>query len=164
MKSFLLPAVVCAFVLAACSTTPQGPAPGTPRYFQTLEALNVPPATLKRVEAGRVLSYEDILALVKHKVPDTEIVAYLKSTRAPYNNYTKHQLNALLNAGATSTLYNYLGRSEGDFMIDAQNAQQQQNLRNNAKFDKQLWKDPYFIDPDFAGAAPFPYMYPAGWY
>jgi hypothetical protein len=162
MKSVFLSAAF-ALALGACATTPSGPAPGTPAYFKTLESLNVAPATLKRVETGRVLSFADVLELVKRDVPGSEIVAYLQSTRASYN-YTQKQVNTLMNAGADSTLVNYVGRSDGDFLIDAQNAQQQAQVRQNYKFDKQLWKDPYFIDPDFAGPAPFPYMYPAGWY
>jgi hypothetical protein len=163
MKSpALLLSAACILVLASCATT-SGPRPGTPAYFKTLEALHVAPATLKRVEAGRVLSYSDVLELVKKGVPGNEIVAYLQSTRAPYN-YTQKQVNGLMNAGADSTLYNYVGRSVGDFMIDAQDAQQQRQLRQYAKWDKEAWNDPYFTDPDYWGPAPFTYMWPGGWY
>jgi hypothetical protein len=161
MKS-IFSAIALALVLAACATS-SGPKPGTPAYFQTLESMHVAPATLTRIEAGRVLAFADVLELVKRGVPGTEIVAYLQSTRAPYN-YTQQQVNTLMNAGADSTLYNYVGRSIGDFMIDAQNAQQQAQVRQNYKFDKQLWKDPYFIDPGYWGPAPFDYAYPMGWY
>lgn len=161
MKPILFSALL-ALSLAACATS-SGPAPGTPAYFQTLESMHVAPATLKRVEGGRVLSFADVLELVKRDVPGAEIVAYLKSTRAPYN-YSQSQVNTLMNAGADSTLVNYVGRADGDFLIDAQNAAQQAQVRQNYKFDKQLWKDPYFIDPDYWGPAPFPYAFPMGWY
>jgi len=163
MKSLALPlAAVCMLVLSSCATT-SGPAPGTPAYFKTLKALHVTPVTLHRIEAGRVLTFSDVLELVQKQVPDGEIVAYLKSTRAPYN-YSQKQLDALVKAGAGSTLYNYLGRSDGDFLIDAQDAQQQAELRKNAKWNKEMWKDPYFTDPAYAGVAPFPYSWPVGWY
>jgi len=162
MKSFLLPVfAVLALALASCATPNAGV--GSPRYLQTLGALHVAPATLSRIEAGRVLGFADVLELVRKGVPGTEIVAYLQSTRAPYN-YTQKQINTLTNAGADSTLINYVGRSIGDFMIDAQDAQQQQQLRRNAKWQKEMWDDPYFNDPDYMGPAPFPYMWPGGWY
>ena len=160
LSQFLCAAL--ALVLSSCATS-SGPAPGTPAYFQTLEAAHVAPATLKRIEGGRVLAFSDVLALVQSKVPGSEIVAYLKCTRAPYN-YTQPQVNTLMDAGADSTLINYVGRAAGDFMIDAQNAQQQANLRADAKWQKQMWNDPYFSDPDYWGPAPFPFMWPGGWY
>jgi hypothetical protein len=163
MKSIaLLLSAACMLALASCATT-TGPAPGTPAYFKTLEAMHVSPATLQRIEAGRVLAFSDVLELVKCGVPGSEIVAYLKSTRAPCN-YTQKQVNTLMDAGADSTLYNYVGRSIGDFMLDAQDAQQQAELRKNAKWRKEMWNDPYFTDPDYMGPAPFPYMWPGGWY
>ncbi len=56
----------------------------------------------------------DVLELVRKGVPGGKIVAYLRSTRASYN-YTQAQINTLLNAGADSTLVNYVGRGAGDF-------------------------------------------------
>jgi hypothetical protein len=162
MKTALFLAA-CALLLGACATSQPGPKPGTPAYLQTLESMHVAPATMKRIAAGRVLAFADVLELVKRDVPGSEIVAYLQSTRAPYN-FTQQQVNALIDAGADSTLVNYVGRSVGDFLVDAQNAQQQEQVRQNAKFDKELWKDPYFIDPGYWGPAPFPYAFPMGWY
>lgn len=154
-------AVVALAALAACATTP---APsGPPPYLQQLAAMHVAPATLQRIQSGRVLTFADVLELVQKGVPGEKIVAYLKSTRAPYN-YTQKQVNTLTDAGADSTLINYVGRSVGDFMVDAQDAQQQQQLRQNAKWEKAAWNDPYFTDPAYWGPAPFPYMWPGGWY
>jgi hypothetical protein len=152
----------CLLLLVACASTPPAPS-GPPPYLQQLVAMRVAPATLQRIEAGRVLSFGDVMELVKKGVPGEKIVAYLKSTRAPYN-FTQQQVNALMNAGADSTLVNYVGRSVGDFMIDAQDAQQQQQLRRNAKWDKEAWRDPYFTNPGYWGPAPFPYVWPGGWY
>jgi hypothetical protein len=159
--SFLFCAAVVVLLTSCASTS--GPAPGTPRYFETLESKHVATVTLKRIEAGRVLLFSDVLELVKRGVPGSEIVAYLKTTRAPYN-YTQAQLNTLMDAGADSTLINFVGRSAGDFLIDAQNAQQQQQLRQNARWNKEMMDDPYFTDPDYMGEAPFPYAWPIGWY
>jgi len=148
------------FFLGGCATAPKL---GQPPYLQQLASMHVAPTTLHRIQAGRVLAFADVLELVKKGVPGGKIVAYLKSTRAPYN-YTQAQVNTLTNAGADSTLINYVGRSIGDFMVDAKDAQQQQQLRRNAKWDKAAWNDPYFTDPGYWGPAPFPYMWPGGWY
>jgi len=149
-------------ILAGCATPPQQKPP-SPAYLQKLAAMHVSPSTLKRIQAGRVLTFADVLGLVQRGVPGEKIVAYLRSTRAPYN-YTQAQINTLLNAGADSTLINYVGRSVGDFLIDAQNEQSQEELRQNAKWQKEAWRDPYFNDPEYWGVAPFPYAFPVGWY
>lgn len=159
MFPFLFAAV--GLCLASCATSE--PPAGKPRYLQTLESMSLAPATLQRIEAGRVLTFADVLELVKKGVPGSEIVAYMKSTRAPYN-FTQQQLDTLTAAGADSTLYNFVGRSLGDFMIDAQDEAQQQQLRQNAKWKKEMWNDPYFTDPGYWGPAPFPFMWPGGWY
>ncbi len=156
-------AALAVLVLSGCAST-NAPLPSaTPKYLQTLSDKQVTPATFARIQGGRVLTYGDVLELVKREIPGDEIVAYLRSTKAPYN-YTQPQIDGLLAAGADSTLINYVGRSEGDFLIDAQNEPQQAALRRQAKFDKQVWQDPYFTDPGYWGAAPFPYMFPGGWY
>jgi len=149
-------------ILAGCAT-PLQQTPPSPAYLQKLAAMGVAPATVQRIQAGRVLAFADVLELVRKGVPGGKIVAYLRSTRAPYN-YTQAQVNTLLNAGADSTLINYVGRSVGDFLIDAQNEQSQEELRQNAKWQKEAWRDPYFNDPDYWGVAPFPYAFPVGWY
>ncbi|MDD5201113.1 MAG: hypothetical protein PHC88_15080 [Terrimicrobiaceae bacterium] len=160
MRWFHRALAAAALLIAGCATEPTAP---TPAYIRTLVTLHVAPATLQRIEAGRVLAYSDVLELVQRGVPGNKIVAYLRSTRAPYN-YTQKQVNALLAAGADSTLINYVGRSQGDFLIDAQDAQGQAELRQNAKWKKEAWRDPYFNDPAYWGVAPFPYAYPGEWY
>jgi hypothetical protein len=152
--------VVAAVLIAGCATTPP---PAPPNYVKTLTTLHVRPVTIQRVSAGRVLTFDDVADLVKCDVPGDKIVAYLRSTRAPYN-YSQAQVNTLLNAGADSTLINYVGRSAGDFLVDAQNAQSQAELRQNAKWQKEAWRNPYFNDPAYWGVAPFPYAFPGEWY
>jgi hypothetical protein len=146
--------------LAGCATQP---AAQTPAYFATLRSMHVPPATLQRIQAGRVLSFSDVVALVQCGVPGDKIVPYLRSTRAPYN-FTQPQIDKLLAEGADSTLVNYVGRSAGDFLIDAQNAQQQAEIRRNGKWEKEAWRDPYFNDPGYWGMAPFGFGFPGEWY
>lgn len=164
MKSLLLAMVLgVGFLLGGCATSGSNTSAGSPAYLQTLVAKQVAPATLQRIRAGRVLSFGDVLELVKRGVPGDKIVAYLRSTRAPYN-FTQAQINGLLNAGADSTLINYVGRSAGDFLVDAQDAQQQAELRQNAKWQKESWNNPYFTDPGFWGPAPFPYAFPGEFY
>lgn len=149
-------------ILAGCATSTPTPA-ATPKYLQTLSDKQVAPSTFARIQGGRVLTFADVLELVQRGVPGDQIVAYLRSTRAPYN-FSQPQLDALLAAGADSTLINYVGRAAGDFLIDAQNAPQQAALRRDAKIDKELWRDPYFTDPGYWGPAPFPYAFPGEWY
>lgn len=121
------------------------------------------PATVQRIRNARVLTFADVLELVKKGVPDDKIVAYLRATRAPYA-YTTAQVNALVDAGAGSTLVNYVDRKAGDFLIDAQNEPQQQDLLANAKLQKELWNDPYFVDEDYWGPPPFGFAWPGIWY
>ncbi len=155
-------AVVVFFVLAGCATT-SSQMPPPPPYLAQLEKMGVAPATLDRIANARVLGFEDVLELVRRGVPGDRIVAYLRSTRAPYN-FTQPQINALVRAGADSTLVNFVGRDAGDFLIDAQNENQQARLLRDARFRRELWQDPYFTDPTYAGAPPFDYVWPALWY
>ncbi len=56
--------VIAAVLIAGCATThPDFPPP--PPYVQTLEAKGVAPATMQRIEAARVLTFADVLELVK---------------------------------------------------------------------------------------------------
>ncbi len=152
--------ILAVILIAGCATPTSVSSPG---YLQTLASMHVAPATMQRIQAGRVLAYGDVLELVKRGVPGDKIVPYLRSTRAPYN-FTQAQVNALMAAGADSTLINYVGRAAGDFLVDAQDAQQQAELRKNAKWRKEAWQDPYFTDPAYFGPAPFPYAFPGEWY
>lgn len=156
---FLLP--VAAILLSGCATTREVPPP--PPYVATLKTMGVAPTTMKRIEAARVLTFADVLELVKKGVPGDKIVAYMKATRAPYA-YSQEQVNALVDAGADSTLVNYVGRAAGDLMIDSQNEPQQQRILRDAKWQRKLWNDPYFADEEFWGPPPFGFGWPAIWY
>ena len=112
----------------------------------------VPSGTIKRISAGRVLDFDDILSLVRANVSGKGIVAYLKSTHAPYT-FTTAQLQQLSDAGAGSDLVNYLGKSVGYY--EATKAAQ----LGGSKWDN----DPYFNDPLYWGEAPFPYAFPGEW-
>jgi hypothetical protein len=112
----------------------------------------VPASTRKRVQSGRVLDFDDIMSLTKAEVSDKAIVAYLKSTKAPYK-LTMAQLEQLTNAGAGSTLINYLGQSIGYYEAS------KRNQVGGRKWDRH----PYFNNPFFWGAPPFDYAFPGEW-
>lgn len=131
-------------------------------FLSALSQYNIPASTMNRIENGRVLSFDDVLNLVQSDVPGSSIKAYLQSTRAPYA-FSQKQINALVNAGADSTLVNFVSRSQGDFLIDAQNAASQDRLLKNAKIDKSFWDNPYFSDFGYWGDAPFDFGYPLIW-
>jgi len=134
--------------VASCATTP---AP-SPLAIQKLAASGVAPSTQKRIQAGRVLGFDDIKGLCKAGVPDSAIVSYLKSTHAPYK-FSDAQLGQLSDAGAGSLLVNYLGKSVGYFEAT------QRSQTGGSKWQNH----PYFNDPDYWGAAPFPYAFPDEW-
>jgi len=138
------------FLGASCTTTPKS---STPPVLQKLADSGIDSRTYAKISAGRVLTYDDILGLVKDKIPDVVIISYLKSTHAPYQ-LTNAQLEDLLDSGAGSDLVNYLGKSTG-FFDATQRAQ-----TGPSKWDKHS----YFTDPYFYGVAPFPYEFPAEWY
>jgi hypothetical protein len=102
-----LPAIPFIF-LAACATTPQV----DPAVTATLSSKNVSSDTQAKMNAGRVLDYNDILGLVQKDVPSNVIVGYLNSTRKVYN-FSYGQLQSLKAAGATSQLLNYLTETQG---------------------------------------------------
>lgn len=150
MRHFYLIAVAAvAVVLSACATSQQQ---SNPPVLQKLQEMGIDSRTYAKIANQRVLSYDDILGLVKKQVPSPVILTYIKSTKAPYN-LTNAQLNALINAGASADLMNYLGKSSG-FFEASQRSQTGKSWRN----------DPYFNDPYYMGAAPFGYMWPAEWY
>jgi hypothetical protein len=131
-------------------------------YLASLEQAGVSPATVARVGNERVLTFAEIREMVVKGVPGSQIVAYLKSTRANYS-MSNRQIQSLVAAGADSTLVNYLGRGEGDFLIDAQNSAAQNQLVQNAKWEREMWNNPYFMDPAFDGDVPFEFGWPAIW-
>jgi len=147
MKSAPALLAVCLFLVSCAS----GPAP-TPLVLQRLAVAGVDSRTYAKIQAGRVLSYSDILGLVQDKIPDAAVVSYLKSTHAPYR-LTDSQLGKLSDAGAGSGLVNYLGKSVGYY-----------EATKRAQTGGNKWdKHPYFSDPYYWGPAPFPYAFPGEW-
>lgn len=116
--------------------------------------MGIDQATYTKIANHRVLSYGDIYGLVKKGVPGPVIVTYLRSTHAPYR-FTDAQLDRFSDAGASSDLVNYLGRSVGYF-----EATERSQTGGAGK-----WKDhPFFADPLYLGPAPFDYEWPGEWY
>jgi len=131
-------------------------------FLQSLSNAGVPRETVQRVRNGRVLAFSDVLALVESGISGGKIVAYLRATRAPYN-FTNTQVRTLARAGADSTLVNFVGRSRGDFLIDARNAAAQDRLLANTRINQSFWNAPYFQNPNYRGPAPFEFIWPAFW-
>ena len=138
------------YVMSSCATSQQALAPSG--IAAQMAQHVVPASTQKRVHAGRVLDFDDIMSLSKAGVSDKAIVAYLKSTKAPYK-FTTAQLEQLTNVGAGSTLVNYIGQSIGYYEAS------KRNQIGGSKWDRH----PYFNDPFFWGAAPFDYAFPGEW-
>lgn len=153
MKRSLL--LLVAVLLSACATTVR-PGMEKPGYIGVLEKKGVPAATVSRVAGGRVLGYGDLKNLAAAGIPGKMIVPYLKATRAPYD-FSMDQINGLINAGADDSLVNYLGKAKGVYLQD------DDNIPSGLSGDGGT-NHPYFADPDFMGVAPFPFVYPAGWY
>ena len=145
---FLPVLAVASLILASCAS---GPEP-TPIVLQHLAASKVDSRTYAKIQAGRVLSYGDILSLVGDKIPDDAIVSYLKSTHAPYR-FSNAQMERLSDAGAGPSLVNYLGKSVGYYEAA------KRNQTGGEKWDKH----PYFNDPYYWGPAPFDYGFPDEW-
>ena len=142
--------LLLAIVLCGCATTkiPQLEQPG---YMKVLAAKKVAPATYARIAHGRVLGYDDIRNLAVKGVPGKMVVPYLKATKTPYN-FTSQQINGLVDAGADSTLVNYLGKAKGIYLEDAGNIPSSTGGLH-----------PYWSDPGYAGAVPFGFAYPDAW-
>jgi hypothetical protein len=147
----LLLAILPLLLLVSCATNPDATNPPASALSQLIQ-LGVPTTTVKRIQHGRVLDFDDILALVKANVSDKAVIAYLKSTRAPYR-FTSPQLEQLSDAGAGSTLVNYLGQSVGFYEAT------KRNQLGGSKWDN----NPYFNDPLYWGAPPFAYGFPGEW-
>lgn len=161
--TLLVAVIVAATFFAGCATTSyQVPGP-KPTLLSELKSQGVSEPTIARITAGRVLTFPEIVELVRAGIPGKQIVAYLRKTRAPYN-FTQAQINTLVSAGADSTLINYVGRGAGDFLLDAQNEAQQSSLLRQQKLDQSFWNDPYFADPGYMGAPPFGFGWPGLWY
>jgi len=108
MKPALLLSVV--LLLAACATPPPAQPDG---WMQLLRQHQVHPGTYIRISHGRVLSYEDLRHLVQRRVPAEPLVAYLRSTGAPYV-FTARQNNDLATAGASPELLTFLRAQQID--------------------------------------------------
>jgi hypothetical protein len=141
--------IISTLALAACATTGST---NRPLALQKLASTGVDPAVVKKMENGRVLTYSDILILVKAQAPQQMMISYLKSTKAPYR-FTTAQLEGLSDAGAGSDLVNYLGKSVGYYQAT------QRSQTGGSKWDNH----PYFTDPYYLGDAPFPYAFPDEW-
>lgn len=148
--SITLSCVAMTVLLNSCASSPQSLAPAG--IAAQMAKQGIPASTQKRVQAGRVLDFDDIMSLAKSGVSDEAIVAYLKSTKAPYK-FTTAQLEQLSNAGVGSTLVNYLGQSVGYY-----------EAAKRDQIGGSKWDDhPYFNDPFFGGDAPFDYDFPDEW-
>lgn len=144
--------LVTLFVVSGCAT-PATPPPQMEKvgYLKVLRAKKIAPATYARIVNGRVLGYADIKDLASSGVPGNMIVPYLRATRTPYS-FSDAQINALINAGADSTLVNYLGKAKGIYLEDADDVPSSTGGLH-----------PYWSDPGYAGAAPFTFAYPDAW-
>jgi hypothetical protein len=152
MRLFLLLSLSLALVSCATTSTPT-PAK-TNLVLAKLAALHIDTGTYHKIANHRVLSYNDILGLVKKGVPSPVIQTYLQSTHAPYT-LTDSQLNKLVDAGASADLVNYLGKSVGFF-----EATERSQTGGAGK-----WRNnPFFADPYYLGEPPFAWGYPGEWY
>jgi len=141
-------------VLVAGCATFQPKKSGPNLVLEKLQAMNISSSTYAKIANGRVLSFDDILGLVKKSVPGPVIYTYIRATKAPYT-LTDDQLDQLVNAGANSQLVNYLGQSVGFF----------EATERNQTGGAGKWKDnPYFADPYYLGDAPFGFGYPGEWF
>jgi hypothetical protein len=145
----LLFVFVCGWVVG-CATTP---VPQAGKVIPQLAEMGVDSRTLVKISRHRVLGYDDILNLVQKRVAGPVIVSYLQSTKAPYA-FSSAQIERLIDAGASPDLVNYLGKSTGFF-----EASERDQTGGAGK-----WKaNPYFADPYYLGAPPFPYAFPMEW-
>ena len=151
MKRFFL--ILMIVGLPACMTSCASSSKKPAATLAALSSQGVNASTLKRIQNGRVLGFDDILNLVQRHISEKAIVAYLQSTHAPYR-FTTSQLDQLSQAGAGSNLVNYLGKSIGYYEAT------KRNQLGGSKWDNH----PYFNDPAYWGPAPFDYGFPGEWY
>ncbi|MDH4469892.1 MAG: hypothetical protein QE493_02845 [Verrucomicrobiae bacterium] len=83
-----------------------------PQVTSIVSAHDVYPVTRNKINHGQHLDYDDIMNLVKSKVPTYVIVGYLRSTEAVYH-FTYAQLHHLRAMGASRELVNYLTETQG---------------------------------------------------
>lgn len=151
MKHFCLILILAGMpaYMTSCASSSKKPS----ATLAELSSRGVNSSTLKRIQSGRVLGFDDILNLVQLHISEKAIVAYLQSTHAPYR-FTTSQLEQLSGAGAGSNLVNYLGKSIGYYEAT------KRNQVGGSKWDNH----PYFNDPAYWGPAPFDYGFPGDWY
>ena len=152
MTKALLPALLVA--LCGCATFNQ-PQLESPPYLQVLAEKGVDAGTYTRISKGRVLGYDDIMALVRVGVPGSMIVPYLQATKTPYD-FSTAQINRLVGAGGDDELINYLGKAKGIYLQDSGNVPAS---TGGGTYAHPYWSDPYYMDP-----APFDFGYPDVWY
>lgn len=145
-------ATLAVLTLMGCAS---GPAVD-PQITAALASRNVNSATYDKVNAGRPLDYNDILALVQKKVPTQIIVGYLQSTEKVYN-LTYSQLRGLRSAGASPQLLNYLSETQGFYGYNPPAADAR---------TKKHQKDAYYNSPLYQDETPFNYNEPVidDWY
>ena len=152
----MMKALLTVFLAALCGcATFSGPQLESPPYLQVLAQKGVDAGTYTRISKGRVLGYDDIMALVRAGVPGSMIVPYLKATKTPYD-FTTRQINRLVNAGADDELVNYLGKAKGIYLEDSGDVPA---TTGGGMHSHPYWADPYYMDP-----APFAFDYPGVWY
>jgi hypothetical protein len=101
-------AVYILFLCSGCATGPKV----DPQITAAVAAANVNKGTYDRIFNAQSLGYDDIVNLVKGRIPTHIIVGYLRSTQKIYD-FSYSQLAALKAAGAKPHLLNYLTETEG---------------------------------------------------
>ena len=103
--------VLCTLLMFSFSGCATGPTVD-PQVTAAVSAHHVPQATYDKMVRGGHLNYNDIVTLVKQRVPSQIIVGYLRSTEVVYN-FSYDQLRHLRAMGATPEVLNYLSETQG---------------------------------------------------
>ena len=106
--SFLVLSLVGLFCISGCANGPRV----DPQVTAAVSAHNVTSGTYDKIARGETLDYNDIMQLVKKRVPSQVIVGYLRSTEVVYN-FTYGELRNLRSVGATPEVLNYLTETQG---------------------------------------------------
>lgn len=137
-----LAALIPALLLTGCAGGPQV----DPQITSAVSAHNVNTVTYDKIFNARPLGYDDIMNLVKAKVPSHISVGYLRSTQRVYN-FSYAQLAALKSAGAKPHLLNYLTETQGFYgnNMPAKNGQKvPKYVRDNSKLNQD--QQPFFYN------------------
>ncbi|MEO6054855.1 MAG: hypothetical protein ABIP97_12660 [Chthoniobacterales bacterium] len=122
-----------------------------PQVTAAVTSHGVSPAVTNKVENARPLDFGDILNLVQHKVPDSIIVGYLRSSRRIYN-LSFARLQQLKQAGAGQSLLNYLTETQGFYGVAGK-------PHSHAAI-KGVQKDALYRDAAYQDEQPFGYNEP----